>query len=208
MARHDTVGIIVPIRIFIIFVFGFLVVFLCHRSRHRNIVNPDHFRHWWFSCERSNHTTATELCPDMGRCCSWHTSGGVVLHPHQAAGGDVRSANQGHGGLPCWPSNHSTAAAPVKVCYEIQKKDLGTTPGLAHHTTLSPTMLEYKPHYSVTFRANTFPLSQKLCHIIVYCDFQFRRFFLKCTHESIINIQIVIIMRAKQIKRGFVHRCL
>ena len=46
MARHDTVGIIVPIRIFIIFVFSFLVIFLCHVSRHRNVINPEKFRHW------------------------------------------------------------------------------------------------------------------------------------------------------------------
>ena len=97
---------------------------------------------------------------------------------------------------------------PSRHVTKHKKKDLDITPGLCYPL--------FSNHYdqsninpsSVTFRANTFPLSQKLCHIIVYCDFQFRRFFLKCTHESIINIQIVIIMRAKQIKRGFVHRCL
>jgi hypothetical protein len=50
--------------------------------------------------EQSNHTTASQICPNMGRCCSWHTSGGVVLHPHQLAGGDVRGTNQSHGVLP------------------------------------------------------------------------------------------------------------
>ncbi len=76
------------------------------------------FHDGWFSGELSNHTTATEICPYMGRCCSWHTSGGVVLHPHQLAGGDVRGANQSHGDLPCWPSNHTTPSAASGACYK------------------------------------------------------------------------------------------
>jgi len=53
MTGHYRVGIIVPIRILIIFVFRFFIIFLCHVG-HRNIIDPDHFRHWWFSGERSN----------------------------------------------------------------------------------------------------------------------------------------------------------
>ena len=44
MAGHYTVGIIVPIRILIIFVFRFLVIFLCHVG-HRNVINPEKFGH-------------------------------------------------------------------------------------------------------------------------------------------------------------------
>lgn len=140
--------------------------------------------------ERSNHTTATEICPYVGRCCCWHTSGGVVLHPHQLAGGDVRGTNQSHGVLPWRPSNHTTPSAASVACYEIKKR-----PG--HHPR---SLLPYPPiNYtqlilitnSVTFRANTFPISHKLFHIIVYRDLKFSCFFFHCKHKSIINVQII-----------------
>lgn len=171
MAGHYTVRIIPPIRILIIFVFGFLVIFLCHVG-HRNVINPEKFRHdlrvrlvgefhphcirsggdfspfliitehnhsttvfldapfisniysmmlWgkvffilricfrcncprgehgWFGGERSNHTTATQFCPHIGRCCSWHTSGGVVLDPDHLAGLEIRGGDKGHGVFP------------------------------------------------------------------------------------------------------------
>lgn len=101
MAGHDTVGIIPPIRVFIIFIDFFCEIIINEVDGSGDVVDPVDFRHWGFSGERSNHTTATELCPDMGRCGSWHTSGGVVLHPHQLAGGEIRGTYQGHGGLPC-----------------------------------------------------------------------------------------------------------
>jgi len=63
----------------------------CHQSREVRA---------WFSGERSNHTTATQFCPHMGRCCSWHTSGGAVLNPDQLAGLEIRGGDEGHGVFP------------------------------------------------------------------------------------------------------------
>lgn len=97
MAGHYTVGIIVPFRILIMF--GFFMFFFRHCG-HRKIINPGDFRHWLFGGERSNHTTATQFCPHMGRCCSWHTSGGFVFDPDQLAGLEIRGGDEGHGVFP------------------------------------------------------------------------------------------------------------
>ena len=146
------------------------------------------------------HGTVLQLAHQW-RCCSSPTPVGGwrdQRHKPRSWGSPVVTLKSYHGS--------STRQGMLRNA----KKDLGTTPGPLHHTTLSPYYDQRNMNAnSVTFRANTFPfILQELCHIIVYCDFKFRRFFLKCTHESIINIQIVIIMRAKQIKRGFVHECL